>query len=299
MKACPQCSSVYDDDYVFCLTDGNALLEDEGEQETVVVQRFSMPQIEIGSDTGVFCVSCGKDNKPNSKFCKKCGGPITAQNVNVQSPQLVGDQVSLHESMIGSQSYQGSQHRYKETNAFQSPVFRPPPVSLKQNSRTDTKKNQTIILIAAVAVGVAIVVGAVVYSSRADANKSGSNSLSSGNRKTVAGSASAKRNGDAGNTDRSPNVGRFGHLTTNQRIRSDSNRYAEILGVHYQGARIEVSEERSFNTEDGSYVTWYRVRILENGCDVEGRLGCGNDRDGISGQAANEGWMNAKYISLD
>jgi hypothetical protein len=94
-------------------------------------------------------------------------------------------------------------------------------------------------------------------------------------------------------------TGRTGRLTTNQRIRSDSNRYAEILGVHYQGAKVEILDETTYSTEDGTLSTWYRVRVLEDGCDREGTMGCGNDLDGVPGQAATEGWMNARYIAVD
>lgn len=77
-----------------------------------------------------------------------------------------------------------------------------------------------------------------------------------------------------------------------------SNMYAEILGVHYQGAQVEVLEETSYDTEDGPS-TWYRVRVVRNGCDREGVMGCGNDLNGKQGKAAMEGWMNARHITLD
>ena len=74
--------------------------------------------------------------------------------------------------------------------------------------------------------------------------------------------------------------------------------YADIIGVHYQGAQIEVLEETSYDTEDGPS-TWYRVRVIKNGCDREGKMGCGNDLDGKQGKAAMVGWMNARHITLD
>ena len=45
MKSCPQCRTVYYDDNIFCLADGNALVDDGVEQETVVNPKvgFSMP----------------------------------------------------------------------------------------------------------------------------------------------------------------------------------------------------------------------------------------------------------------
>ena len=93
-------------------------------------------------------------------------------------------------------------------------------------------------------------------------------------------------------------MGQTGRLTTNQRIRASSNMYADIIGVHYQGAQVEVLEETSYDTDDGPS-TWYRVRVIKNGCDREGKMGCGNDLDGRRGQAAMTGWMNARHITLD
>ncbi len=165
-----------------------------------------------------------------------------------------------------------------------------------------------ICLIAAcVVLGAAIIGGAVIYSS-GDSEKTTANSSSAAN-KNPASSANANRsvvnsvakiNAPAQNTvPVSPLVGRTGSLTTNQNIRSESHKTAESLGVHYQGARIEVLDERTYTTDDGTSATWYRVKVLENGCDQTTGMGCGNDLYGMPGQAASVGWMNAKNLSLD
>jgi hypothetical protein len=39
--------------------------------------------------------------------------------------------------------------------------------------------------------------------------------------------------------------------------------------------------------------------VIKNGCDREGKMGCGNDLDGKQGKAAMTGWMNARHITLD
>ncbi len=97
-------------------------------------------------------------------------------------------------------------------------------------------------------------------------------------------------------------TGRKGRLTMNINIRSASNRYAEIRGTHYENARVEILDAYSYTTEEG-YVTWYKVRVLENGCDKKQGYGCGNhwERNEYFGwmEAEMEGWMNAKYIELD
>ena len=116
MKTCPQCRNVYDEDYVFCLTDGNALLDGDGEQETVLNQKFSMPRIDIDPETNSFCPSCGLGNKANSKFCKKCGTSF------VDDPGVVSPQLGF--SQIGSG--EATDQPYNETVAFQSPTFTPP-----------------------------------------------------------------------------------------------------------------------------------------------------------------------------
>jgi hypothetical protein len=56
-------------------------------------------------------------------------------------------------------------------------------------------------------------------------------------------------------------------------------------------------DEATYKTEEG-ITTWYQVKVLENGCDSLGKMGCGNDFNGAKGQAATEGWMNARYIEL-
>ncbi len=116
MKTCPQCRNVYDEDYVFCLTDGNALLDGDGEQETVLNQKFSVPRIDIDAETSFFCPSCGLGNKANSKFCKKCGASFD-DDQGGESPQS-GFRQFDYGSVVGPP--------FSETVAFQSPTFTPP-----------------------------------------------------------------------------------------------------------------------------------------------------------------------------
>lgn len=88
----------------------------------------------------------------------------------------------------------------------------------------------------------------------------------------------------------------------NLNIRNAPNQYAEILGTHYQDARAEVTDSESYSTTEG-YATWYKVKVLKDGCDQVRGLGCGNnwERNGSFGwmEAETEGWMNGKYIVLE
>jgi hypothetical protein len=300
MKVCPQCNTEYPDDYVFCLTDGNTLTDESGEQETLFRNKIVFPEktSALSPDLLVECVACGLANRANSKFCKKCGSSLAAVDVSQGPIPPAPNQAFGFGLMPENQRFQNPQKTYDETRAFQSPVFAPPTTSGQRPAANNNQK-QTKILIAAVVAGVILVVGAVIYSSQPDSKKAGSNSVSSNLNKPGTSTPTAGRNNAATVTNSSSSVvGRKGHLTTNQRIRSDSNRYAEILGVHYQAAKVEILDEKTYSTEDGS-ATWYRVRVLENGCDRGGAMGCGNDLNGMSGQAAMEGWMNAKYLSLD
>lgn len=81
MKICPQCQSIFPEDYGFCMTDGTLLKESESKQETVM-----RPKINLGQTTAlspemlVVCLVCQLANRAGSKFCKKCGNALPAQN---------------------------------------------------------------------------------------------------------------------------------------------------------------------------------------------------------------------------
>lgn len=266
MKTCPQCNVAYTDDYMFCLADGNSLVDESGEQETIAAGRvmFSDMQPLAGTAANVACKSCGLENRSNSKFCKKCGKTISSVGASAEMPYNF---ISAPEPTV----------------VFQPSRFEPP--QLGAPAKTVVNGNQTtiIIMLALLATLVVIIVAVVAVSN--SGSSAGNNNADRGTKKVA--------------SPDSPNIGRKGTLTTNQHIRIDANRYAQSLGVHYQDARLEVLDERSFMTDDGTRATWYRVRILENGCDREDGQGCGNDRDRVQGAAALEGWMNAKNIILN
>jgi hypothetical protein len=289
---------------VFCLNDGVMLRDAETEQETVsrpIVNFGKMPM--LSPDIIVTCVSCQEPNRANSEFCKKCG---TVLNKGYsQSGQSSSSFTPLHATPDGSSVFEVepgnyASGMYEETVAFQPQRFTPPGHGLRTIPRPSRSSNSTAILIAILAAAI-IGGGAIAYSLRkADRSvSSASNSASPKSDNTaVANERIVGANVAANSTYNSAIVGRTGRLSTNQRIRSASNRYSEILGVHYRGARVLILGVESYNTEYG-YSTWYRVKVIENGCDQEGIRGCGNDLNEMLGQAAMEGWMNAKYIILD
>jgi hypothetical protein len=275
MKTCPQCATAYEEDYIFCLNDGKALIEEPAETETVYSNTVPIQVTVPVSENVIYCETCGTENGENSNYCKKCGRPLGV-------------------ATGGDASSGFGQAAYNEQ------VPQPQPIIIQPVRRNYSWLFAGIAIIA-VLISAITLIGAVVYISwtnpernaappppQPSANKAG-NAVTPANReiKTPANSAT-----------QSPLIGRIGHLTTNQRIRIASNRYSEIVGVHYMNAEIEVLDVDSYPTDEGDS-TWYRVRVLENGCDAEGILGCGNDLNGVSGQAAMVGWMNARYIDLD
>lgn len=88
---------------------------------------------------------------------------------------------------------------------------------------------------------------------------------------------------------------RTGRLTTDSNIRSESNKNASSLGIHFKGAKLQILEETSYTLDSGEVSTWFRVRITEYGCSVDTNLGCGKNNP----NDADEGWVNAKNVLID
>lgn len=113
INACPQCNSRFAEDHIYCLNDGTVLIEENGEQETLVNRRFEFhPAASLASEMIFACGSCGLANRAGAKFCKKCGGDIGAE-----TPDRAGSHGS-------PQSY--GEVLFEQTVAFQSGVFAPP-----------------------------------------------------------------------------------------------------------------------------------------------------------------------------
>ncbi len=206
MKTCPQCNVAYTDDYLFCLGDGNSLIDESGEQETIAAGRvmFSDMQPPAGSAAVVGCRTCGLENRSNSKFCKKCGSPMSGVSPSVGMPPF-------------------SASPPEPTIVFQSSRFTPPHSGAVAKTAENGNRTTVIIMLALLAALVVIIVAVVAVS------KSGSSAANSNVDQVSRKVASSD----------SPNIGRKGTLTTNQHIRTDANRYAQSLGVHYQDATME------------------------------------------------------------
>jgi hypothetical protein len=163
MKTCPQCGHVYDEDYIFCLADGNALVDDGPEQETVVNRRFSMPPIDVGPGIAVYCASCGHENKANSKFCKKCGNAVDGEPVS-PSPQFGFPGYDINAPAAGQAS------QFGETVTFRPPTFTP---SSPQPS-VSSASNRTM-LIAVFALGAVLILGLFYLMSNGSSSNTGKN----------------------------------------------------------------------------------------------------------------------------
>jgi hypothetical protein len=122
MKTCPHCSITYPDDDLFCYACGNALVNEDGEQPTLLNQkRIVMDQAGAQADGGpaVFCPACGLANVADSKFCRGCaasmagGFDLPAPNPEFSFPKA---------GRAGS----APDPAYHETVAFNPQVFTPP-----------------------------------------------------------------------------------------------------------------------------------------------------------------------------
>jgi hypothetical protein len=92
----------------------------------------------------------------------------------------------------------------------------------------------------------------------------------------------------------STETSKTGRLATDMNIRSEPNKDAASLGIHFKDAKLKVIDMTSYQVGDEVSI-WYKVRITEYGCSKDSNLGCGKN----SPNDADEGWMNAKYIILD
>ncbi len=241
---------------------------------------------------GSICPNCGTGNQAGSYFCNSCGQALkvaqtapaetAAKTVNLPPPIPV---TPTNTATFGAQTIPPSD-------------FQPTPSPAGQN--------KPILAVSVGALVLLSILGIIAY----NANKSSSNTnvkspspSPSPTKTTPPRTATPAVNRPPDNTASSSSIiGSKGRLTSNLNLRSAPNKVAEIRGTHYEGARIEVLAEESYTTQD-EYVTWYKVRVLEDGCDRVGGNGCGNnwERNGSFGwlEAETEGWMNSKYIVLD
>lgn len=92
-----------------------------------------------------------------------------------------------------------------------------------------------------------------------------------------------------------PSAGtRRGELTTDSNLRSDPNKDAYSVGIHFNGAKFEIQDETSYEIE-GQISTWYKIRVFEYGCSKDASKVCGKN----ASSDLDEGWINAKNIIGD
>lgn len=262
-QTCPQCRAENPSGAPFCGKCGHQLRND------VVVENRG-DDVNKTKLLGSLCPNCSTPIPPDSGFCGECGQAVKSSVAPPPPPPP-------KRSEIGNIP----------------PTFNRAPAV--ENSASSLKSGNTPVIIGGVAVGflLLVVIGSVISSSKSNSTSSNttSGSMSNGYAKNAYTPASSDSR-----------IGRTGKLTTNARIRIASNKNSQILGVHYQGAKIQILDVDSYATNEGA-TTWYQVKILENGCDAEGKNGCGNDNPNASDgfgwmEAADEGWINSKTIDL-
>ena len=295
---CPNCGHWGFAGRIHCGKCGNRLSElAEG-----VLPGTSAPRTQL---LGSICPNCGTGNQAGSSFCNNCGQALKV--------------IPLSQAGIYSPT---PNFPYQTGNLNPPPPNIPPPPPIpnaqtnipigaqtlspdafQQQNYSDGSKKPFLIVFSGL-LFVVFIVGIIAY----NANKGNSvlvttTSPSPTSTKTTDSKSSTPRPASTTENTSSANVGSKGRLTTNVNIRVAPNKTAESRGIHYENARIEVLAEESYNTNDGEYVTWYKVRVLENGCDRVGNNGCGNnwERNGSLGwlEAEMVGWMNSKHIILD
>lgn len=177
MKICPQCSSVFPEDYVFCLSDGTILNNDD-EQETVVHPKISFGQTAaLSPDMLVVCSSCSLANRAGSKFCKKCGTllPIQFDSAETQNsvPPFSFPKIEIQAVQSGNHpilpNTNQSSPALSETVAFQTPKFTPPSASGEEVFHLPKRKSKFAVnkfLIAGFLLGIVLVGGIVWFISQ-------------------------------------------------------------------------------------------------------------------------------------
>jgi hypothetical protein len=83
-------------------------------------------------------------------------------------------------------------------------------------------------------------------------------------------------------------------LITDSNLRSEPNKDAYSVAIHFNNAKFEILDETSYEI-NGQISNWYKVRIFEYGCSKDAAKGCGKNTP----YDADEGWVNGKNIIRD
>ena len=152
---CPLCKTVYPDDFLFCLTDGNTLVENSVEQETAL-----NPNVRLSMPGGVLCPACGFSSEANSAFCENCG--IAVRHEPPTQPFIIGNASDIPPTQIGypipPQNVPPVNQPYGETIGFVPPVFTPP----VQPVIAPPSKSKNVLIITLAALSIVLFAG-IVY----------------------------------------------------------------------------------------------------------------------------------------
>ncbi len=271
MKICPQCRTTYEEDYLFCLSDGNALIADSTEQETVVnpARGFTIPIGGGTPDHSGSCPACGLENKSDSKFCKKCGTVINATSFASGLPPT---QYAQHVPPQG-QAY-GSPIPFA-TPVYSTPAQPPAPVS---------SPYKTVAIISLAAVSLLLLAG-LIFLIGTGGPKTDDTNKRSNNVKTDSNSNSAINVSTPSNN---ANVKRSTSPTPDNRpadnTQSDDNWHRKYEG--YSNTRLTLVLNRNGSSLSGSAVTPGDVDYLQGSIDADGNFDMAGDNKGtgVTGQ---------------
>jgi hypothetical protein len=257
MKKCVQCGSEFPDDYLFCLKDGADLVGLD--VDTVATE----PVDPDGDETPTIAASAEHVPLPETV------------SFSVSTPVATGTS-SIVDLPADPPQIDSPAESFDLKNVWNNPQIIVPVGAL------------LIVVIVVIAVAMSGSGGgssSVLTTQTPEANKARSVTYATST------PASTPMANTAESSDSDYRIGKYATLDTNLRLRSASNKFASIVGVHYKGARIRVLETDEYDTPEG-YSTWFRVEVVEDGCDAEGNLGCGHEGD-------TSGWMNAKYVTME
>lgn len=215
------------------------------------------------TQTWKFCGKCAEPVSAEYLFCKKCGTP-RGDSKPVELP--------VTESYIASTF--GEKEKIVIGSILGIVIFGGAIFWLSASSNSSSQTNN--------------------YANVNKSNTNANNKIRVNPQFTLPGNTSNTNYSTPNNYGSTTNK-KTGRLTTDSNIRDESNKDAISLGIHFKGAKVEVLDETSYYRDDGEYVIWYRVKVMEYGCSVDQNLGCGKN----SNYDSDEGWINAKNILLD
>ncbi|HEV7700271.1 MAG TPA: zinc ribbon domain-containing protein [Pyrinomonadaceae bacterium] len=254
---CPICRQAYSEELLFCLSDGTALVEevDAAEVETVAHPRIVIDHFATG-DSNEFCPLCGSPNKAGSRFCKKCGQPLTEQETVFAPPQ-------------------------------------PTPAPTVVTNEPRRRSSAGLIALAVILSGfflLLIIVAVIAYnwnSGVTAVNVAKPTPAKSPTPKpTPSPTPTVSVNANASGGSR---IGKTGTLATDANLRESADPNSAKVGTHYKGAEVKVLEVTEVPNDEGGTSIWYHVVVTSYGTSVDPN-NAGLEKDPNS---VDEGWINS------